>query len=52
MEFIPESGTSLKINHYPIEIMQIKNNMVKTARLFTEQISAIQKPQNELPFDG
>ena len=33
MEFIPESGTSLKINGYPIEIMQVKNNMVKTARI-------------------
>ena len=33
MEFIPEAGTSLKINGYPIEIMQVKNNMVKTARI-------------------
>jgi Mg2+/Co2+ transporter CorB len=33
MEFIPEAGTSVKINGYPIEIMQVKNNMVKTARL-------------------
>ena len=33
MEFIPEAGTSLKINNYPIEIMQVKNNMVKTARI-------------------
>jgi Mg2+/Co2+ transporter CorB len=33
MEFIPEAGTSLKINDYPIEIMQVKNNMVKTARI-------------------
>ena len=33
MEFIPESGTSLKISGYPIEIMQVKNNMVKTARI-------------------
>ena len=32
MEFIPEAGTSLKVNGYPIEIMQVKNNMVKTAR--------------------
>ena len=52
MEFIPESGTSLKINHYPMEIMQVKNNMVKTARLSTQQISIIRKPQSELPFDG
>jgi Mg2+/Co2+ transporter CorB len=33
MEFIPEAGTSMKINGYPIEIMQVKNNMVKTARI-------------------
>ncbi len=33
MEFIPEAGTGLKINDYPIEIMQVKNNMVKTARI-------------------
>jgi Mg2+/Co2+ transporter CorB len=52
MEFIPEAGTSLKINHYPIEIMQVKNNMVKTARLSSQQIPKIKKPQSELPFDG
>jgi len=52
MEFIPESGTSLKINHYPMEIMQVKNNMVKTARLFTQQILVKQKSQSELPSDG
>jgi len=40
MEFIPESGTSLKINDYPIEIMQVKNNMVKTARISLQQVSA------------
>ena len=33
MEFIPEAGTSMKIAGYPIEIMQVKNNMVKTARI-------------------
>jgi Mg2+/Co2+ transporter CorB len=33
MEFIPEAGTSMKISGYPIEIMQVKNNMVKTARI-------------------
>ena len=33
MEFIPEAGTSLKINGYPIEIMQVKHNMVKTVRI-------------------
>jgi Mg2+/Co2+ transporter CorB len=33
MEFIPEAGTSLKLRGCPIEIMQVKNNMVKTARI-------------------
>jgi Mg2+/Co2+ transporter CorB len=33
LEMIPEAGTSLKINDYPLEIMQIKNNMVKTLRI-------------------
>ncbi len=33
LEMIPESGTSLKINDYPLEIMHIKNNMVKTVRI-------------------
>jgi len=52
MEFIPEAGTSLKINHYPMEIMQVKNNMVKTARLFTEQIPLVHKAHSELPING
>ena len=34
MEFIPDARTSLKINGIPLEIMQIKNNMVKTVRVF------------------
>jgi Mg2+/Co2+ transporter CorB len=33
LEIIPESGTSLKINDFPLEIMQVKNNMVKTLRI-------------------
>lgn len=52
MEFIPEAGTSLKINDYPIEVMQVKNNMVKTVRLLTDQISIIRQVQTELPLDG
>ena len=38
MEFIPEAGTSMKINGYPIEIMQVKNNMVKTARIASSPV--------------
>lgn len=52
MEFIPEAGTSLKINHYPIEIMQVKNNMVKTVRLFTQKILPRQTPKSESTTDG
>ena len=52
MEFIPEAGTSLKINDYPIEVMQVKNNMVKTVRLSTDQITVIRGLQTELPLDG
>ena len=52
MEFIPEAGTSLKINHYPIEILQVKNNMVKTVRLSTQQILPRQTRQTESSTDG
>ena len=31
LEAIPEPGTSLKLAGYPIEIVQTKDNMVKTA---------------------
>ena len=33
LESIPEPGTSIKIAGYPIEIVQVKDNMVKTARV-------------------
>ncbi len=33
MEDIPEAGTSLLLAGYPVEIVQIKDNLVKTARL-------------------
>jgi Mg2+/Co2+ transporter CorB len=52
MEFIPEAGTSVKISGYPIEIMQIKNNMVKTARLSLPQDHDVTSPQSELPLNG
>lgn len=50
MEFIPDSGTSLKIADYPIEVMQVKNNMIKTVRLMPTPIKP--KRQVELPLDG
>ncbi len=52
MEFIPESGTSVKIGGYPIEIMQVKNNMVKTARLSLPEDHEITAPQSEPSRDG
>jgi Mg2+/Co2+ transporter CorB len=52
MEFIPEAGTSLKINNYPIEIIQVKNNMVKTVRLSTNKITQFRQIQAELSLDG
>jgi Mg2+/Co2+ transporter CorB len=33
LEDIPEAGTSLLIAGYPVEIMQIQENAVKTARI-------------------
>ena len=51
MEFIPEAGTSVKINDYPIEIMQVKNNMVKTARLSLPEDHEITAPFDEISPD-
>jgi len=52
MEFIPEAGTGLKLNHYPLEIMQVKNNMVKTVRLFLDQIPPPGEDQTEPQNNG
>ena len=52
MEFIPEAGTSMKISNYPLEVMQVKNNMVKTVRLMPKKIEAKHNLQAELPLDG
>jgi Mg2+/Co2+ transporter CorB len=52
MEFIPESGTSLKLNNYPLEIMQVKNNMVKTARLLLNQIIPLSEDPTEPRNNG
>jgi len=37
LEDIPETGTSLKISGYPIEIIQTQDRIVKVARLFPRQ---------------
>jgi len=34
LEYIPPVGTSLKILDYPIEIIQVKDNKIKTAKIF------------------
>lgn len=34
LETIPEAGTSLKIADYPIDIMQVTDNAVKTAKIY------------------
>lgn len=36
LESIPEPGISVRIAGYPIEIVQAKDNMVKTARIYPE----------------
>ena len=38
LEDIPETGTSIKIAGYPIEIIQTQDRIVKVARLFPEQV--------------
>lgn len=40
LEMIPEAGTSLKVNGYPLEIMQTKNKMVKTVRIKLELVES------------
>ena len=40
LEDIPETGTSLKIAGYPIEIIQVQDRIVKVARIFPLQAGA------------
>lgn len=35
LETIPEPATCLLLNNYPVEIMQVQDNMVKTAKVFS-----------------
>ncbi len=46
LEMIPTNGTSLLIAEYPTEVIQVKDNMVKTARIF-KKINQIEEPSNE-----
>ncbi|WP_144391434.1 HlyC/CorC family transporter [Pleionea sediminis] len=36
LETIPQPGTGLKLESYPIEILQIKGNLIKSVKLWTE----------------
>lgn len=38
LEMIPPIGTTILLERYPIEVIQIKDNMVKTARIFKKII--------------
>ncbi len=40
LEMIPESGTGLKIDGYPIEILETNGNRVRTARIYTRRSDA------------
>lgn len=37
LEFIPPSGTCVCIMDYPIEVVQVKDNMIKTAKVFPKR---------------
>ncbi len=38
LEDIPEIGTTIKIDEYPIEIIQVQERLVKTARIFPRRM--------------
>ena len=40
LEDIPEPGTSIKVDGYPIEIVQTQDRMVKTARIHLERMES------------
>lgn len=37
LEALPHAGTGIKIAGYPIEIVQVKDNMIKTARVYSNR---------------
>jgi Mg2+/Co2+ transporter CorB len=49
MEVIPETGTSLLLNNHPVDIVQIKENMVKTVRIHK---ILTRNPANETPVQS
>lgn len=44
LEMIPESGTGLKIDGYPIEILETNGNRVRTARIYTRKTEKDEVP--------
>lgn len=49
LEMIPEANTCLKIGKYIIETMQVKDNLVKTARILPPPKKSTKKPKAPLP---
>ena len=49
MEMIPETGTSLLLDNHPVDIVQIKENMVKTVRIHK---LLTRNPPNETPVQS
>ena len=41
LETIPQAGTGLKIGCYPLEILQVKDNIVKTVKIFPKLVWSI-----------
>jgi Mg2+/Co2+ transporter CorB len=46
MEDIPEAGTSLLLNGYPVEILQTKDNLVKTLRIEPNRRRPVTPPED------
>lgn len=44
LETIPATGTGLKVAGYPMEIVETKNNRVKTARIFSSKGESAEEP--------
>lgn len=49
LEMIPESSTCLKVGKYIIETMQVKDNLVKTARVIAPARKSGKKPRTGKP---
>ena len=47
LESIPEPGTSLLIARYPVEIVQVSGNAVKTARIKPNMRRPVQRPADD-----